>query len=95
MNKTLIKMAKTLNDNNKASSDSDFIWTPNDIGKSLYCWAIMNADKNYSGGAVTPMTDLITKVNSGEEKNLKRSAGRMNGEKELSNKKSKTNKNKI
>ena len=87
MNKTLIKMAKTLNDNNKASSDSDFIWTPNHIGKSLYCWAIMNADKNYSGGAVTPMTDLIKKVNSGDEKNLKRGASRKNGEKELSNKK--------
>ena len=58
MNKTLIKMAKTLNDNNKASSDSDFIWTPNDIGKSLYCWAIMNADKNYSSGVVTPMKKI-------------------------------------
>ena len=87
MNKTLIKMAKTLNDNNKASSDSDFIWTPNHIGKSLYCWAIMNADKNYSGGAITPMTDLIEKVNSSDEKNLKRSASRVNGEKRLSNKK--------
>ena len=91
MNKTLIKMAKTLNENKR--SGSDFIWTPNHIGKSLYSWAVMNADKNYSGGAVTPMNDLIEKVNSsgeesnGDDKSLKRNVGRVNGEKDCRSKK--------
>ena len=97
MNKTLIKMAKTLNEYKKSDGSkaggSDFIWTPNDIGKGLYCWAVMNADKNYSGGAVTPMNDLIEKVNSsgeesnGDDKSLKRNVGRVNGEKDCSSKK--------
>ena len=62
MNKNLIEMTKKLN---KAKNGNDsFIWAPNHIGKGLYCWAVMNADKGYSGGPVSPMTDLIEKVNA-------------------------------
>ena len=48
MNKNLIEMTKTLNAGAKSESDS-FIWAPNHIGKGLYSWAVMNADKGYSG----------------------------------------------
>ena len=62
MNKNLIEMTKKLN---KAKTGNDsFTWAPNHIGKGLYCWAVMNADKGYSGGPVSPMTDLIEKVNA-------------------------------
>ena len=47
MNKNLIEMTKTLN-GTKSRSDS-FIWAPNHIGKGLYSWAVMNADRGYSG----------------------------------------------
>ena len=62
MNKNLIEMTKTLN-GTKSGSDS-FIWAPNHIGKGLYSWAVMNADTGYSGGPVSPMSDLIAKVNA-------------------------------
>ena len=48
MNKNLIEMTKTLNAGTKSGSDS-FIWAPNHIGKGLYSWAVMNADRGYSG----------------------------------------------
>lgn len=75
MNKNLIEITKTLNET-KSGSDS-FIWAPNHIGKGLYSWAVMNADKGYSGGPVSPMTDLITKVNAGcnDEENKESSKG--------------------
>ena len=44
MNKNLIEMTKTLNAETKSESDS-FIWAPNHIGKGLYSWAVMNADR--------------------------------------------------
>ena len=67
MNKNLIEMAKTLN--GTKIGNSSFIWAPNHIGKGLYCWAVMNADKGYSGGPVSPMKDLIAKVNAvGDDK---------------------------
>ena len=56
MNKNLIEMTKTLN-GSKSGSDY-FIWAPNHIGKGLYCWAVMNADRGYSGGPVSPMTGM-------------------------------------
>merc|ERR1712156_914913 len=62
MNKNLIEMTKRLN---KAKTGKDsFIWAPNYIGKGLYCWAVMNADRGYSGGPVSPMADLIEKINA-------------------------------
>ena len=43
MNKNLIEMTKKLN---KAKTGNDsFTWAPNHIGKGLYCWAVMNADR--------------------------------------------------
>jgi len=62
MNKNLIKMTKALNEDKIGSNLCT--WAPNHIGKGLYCWAVMNADKGYSGGPVSPMADLIEKVNA-------------------------------